>query len=200
MMMITTEHSGDKGVCPATSHATSLSAMSHPGCCPERRRDAAAWRLFSAPLRCCLAFIFGPIKLLMYHMLISHIMHKKTNVHPRTHAEKPHVRKMDKVLSLQTSYSHHPQSLIGVLRVYKYSMVISLLIIIPPVKITSSMLERGHSYSVGGFNYINHRPLSFCATACSGRRGRFSPTPKFKNLKSRACQLPTTTTISYICI
>jgi hypothetical protein len=93
MMMITTEHSGDKGVCPATSHATSLSAMSHPGCCPERRRDAAAWRLFSAPLRCCLAFIFGPIKLLMYHMLISHIMQKKTNVHPRTHAEKPHVTK-----------------------------------------------------------------------------------------------------------
>jgi hypothetical protein len=37
-------------------------------------------------------------------------------------------------------------------------MVISLLIITPPVKITWSMLERGHSYSVGGFNYINHRP------------------------------------------
>jgi hypothetical protein len=38
-------------------------------------------------------------------------------------------------------------------------MVISLLITIPPVKITWSMLERGHSYSVGGFNYIDHPAL-----------------------------------------
>jgi hypothetical protein len=28
------------------------SPVSHPGCCPERRRDAAVWRLFSAPLSC----------------------------------------------------------------------------------------------------------------------------------------------------
>ena len=38
-------------------------------------------------------------------------------------------------------------------------MVIFLLITIPPVKITWRMLERGHSYSVGGFNYINHPGL-----------------------------------------
>jgi hypothetical protein len=37
-------------------------------------------------------------------------------------------------------------------------MVISLLVTIPPVKIAWSTLERGHSYSVRGFNYINHRP------------------------------------------
>ena len=47
-------------------------------------------------------------------------------------------------------------------------MAISLLTTIPPVKITWSMLERGHSCYVGGFNRINHRPALILRPAAGG--------------------------------